>query len=387
MATTPNPFLGGWDSSEDLSTLDHSRHAGGSTGPLLFPGGIGNTSMTTFSGESSASLVDPMLLDDMANERRLLRRSQKALDPILVPASNDLRLLRSPAMSSSALTDSFPMPPPRTPITSSPPSATSSPNLGSPVQSHEGTFGPCGVPRSTSAAGSRSLASHSNSNLHPHHRDSVSAASTLASGPRSPVVHLSVPPPSPDASSFQRYSGGYWQADISSLRDGNAPLQSGLHSSEDRLSAAPSIGDPRRNSRISNSSDGVLSPAITQAYRATPSQQFAESGRIHSFVGEISSTPLHSPAASALAYPPAAYSPNSAQTRNPASLSSGSPRSYGQDAPPLPRQLSYGDGNRDGRQQRQSPRNRPSSVATQVRVILSQERAAHLADPPGSLPA
>ena len=374
--------MGGWDSSEDLSTLDHSRHAGGSTGPLLFPAGIANTStMTTFSGESSASLVDPML-DDVATERRLLRRSQKALDPILVPESNDIRLLRSPGMSSSALTDSFPLPPPRTPITSSsPPSATSSPNLGSPVQSHEGTFGPCGLPRSTSAAGTRSLASQSNSHGNSqaaYHRDSASAASTLASGLRSPVVHLSVPPPSPDASSFQRYSGGYWQADISSLREGDAPphLQQS-HRSRDRLSAAPSFVDQRRTSRISNSdsSNGVLSPAITQAYRASPSQQFADSGRIHSFVGEISSTPLHSPATSALAYPTAAYSPNSAQTRNPSSLTSGSPRSHSRVAPPsLPRQLSYGDGDRDAWQHRQYHRNRPSSATTQVRLFGEPNR-------------
>lgn len=105
---------------------------------------------------SAGSLVDPLLL----------RRSAKAIPPIQVPPSFSKAGSRSPAMRSSTLTDSFPLPPPRTPLTPS-----------------------------TTTQGSHIV-------------------------PESPQVHLSVPPPSPYASASKRstLASGHWDAELSSLR-------------------------------------------------------------------------------------------------------------------------------------------------------------------------
>lgn len=188
---------------------------------------------------SSASLVDPLLL----------RRSAKAIAPIQVfPAfGSGAGALRSPAMRSATLTDSFPLPPPRTPLTPS------------------------------TSLGSQGLL-------------------------ESPRVHLSVPPPSPFASRPASGQSGYWDADLSSLRD--------------------QAEHPRFSATAQSSPTGT--PGATQSYIAQPQK----GDRIRSYIAEVASVSPHSSSSGPLTYPPTAYSPDPAHRTLPKS-SLGSPAPIG----------------------------------------------------------
>lgn len=273
--------------------------------------------------DSSASLVDPMLRQDPRSEggqpsvenmsghtserlraleqsaaRQAGRKPTKSLAPIRIPRRSESSQhqqqdpTRSPAtqLSSAALTSSFPLPPPRTPASSSPAGTFGSPAPSRHDHSQEG----CASGGSGTGSNSPRDSSYRHSPL--------KHTSTIM-----PRKILSVPPPTPafNNSSASSSLGLYWEGETSVIRN------SGSH-------PAPSAILP------------YYSPDPA-AFVHTPMHEEPYT-RVKSFAAEYST---HLPSAPASpSYPPRAYSPagSSEVSRHGFGQTEGSPSQHGGEA-------------------------------------------------------
>lgn len=285
--------------------------------------GTSSADASLAANDSSASLVDPLLDNDGAGQHERLRDAEtvqykasnaqeqtrkagqkptKSVAPIRIPRKSDtdqqqqMDGLRTPAsgLSSAALTSSFPMPPPRTPASSSSPAGTfGSPALSAHGHSHQTDVSTVAVTRSSSPL------------------DSVNRLSPVTR--RNSILPrklLSVPPPTPAFSNSRASTslGLYWEGETSSIRN------SGSH-------PAPTATLPYYS-------------ADPAAYVHTPIEEEPHA-RIKSFAAEYSMLPPSgSVSPVAPSYPPRAYSPaGSSILSGTSKVIAGSHRSLGNGSP------------------------------------------------------
>lgn len=287
MAVTHNPF----DEAYVRANFSYPQ--------LPYAGsGANSVDASITANDSSTSLVDPLLdkdestaashslarqqsIEDITQAvahdsstfpayevRQPGQRAMKTVAPIRVPRRSEPGAhdgLRSPAtaLSSAALTSSFPMPPPRTPASQS--GTFCSPSVSGHGHSHQASI--------SSGAGTGSNSPHTQSQRH----SPIQELSHVM-----PRKLLSVPPPTPTYPNSRSSSslGLYWDGEVSSIRNsGSHPLPTGV---------LP-----------------YYSPdAAAQPLTALHEEPYA---RHRSYAAELS-TPLPSVPASP-SYPPRAYSP------------------------------------------------------------------------------